>query len=129
MTLRSRTRLAWAAAVALAGALVSGCSGESSQPAAGTIAGTFRLSAGVVSRPDGGAIPGRITATARDGRAFSAAVPSSGRFRLRLPPGWYTLVGSSPRFVSDGAPGRCAAGSVSVTNGRVVTRDVTCLGM
>jgi hypothetical protein len=114
--------------VAAAGLLVSACSSALPSPE-GTIRGTFRMSAGVIVPSNGGAIPGRVTATDRGGQTYSAFVPGSGRFELRVPPGFYTVVGRSPRFVSNGAEGACAAGPISIGSRQVVTLDVTCRGM
>jgi hypothetical protein len=115
--------------VMVTGELPTVPSGAATRPAAGTIEGSLRLSAGLVQLPDGGALPGRVTATNRHGDQFSVAVLTSGRFRLRVPAGTYVLVGRSPKFVSNGAPGTCRAGSVTVAAGRVVTRGITCDGM
>jgi hypothetical protein len=87
------------------------------------------MSVGVIALPGGGAVPGRVTATDRRGQPFSIAVPTSGRFRLRVPPGTYRLVGRSPEFVSDGVSAPCSAGTVTVRSGRIVSRDVICQGM
>jgi hypothetical protein len=115
--------------VMITGELPTVPSGAATRPAAGTIEGSLRLSAGLGQLPDGGALPGRVTATNRHEDRFSVAVPASGRFRLRVPAGTYVLVGRSPKFVSNGAPGTCRAGSVTVAAGRVVMRGVTCDGM
>ncbi len=114
--------------VAAAGLLLSACS-SALPPPEGTIRGTFRMSVGVIEPSNGVAIPGRVTATNRAGQTYSAVVPGSGRFELPVPPGFYTVVGRSPRFVSNGTEGACAAGPISIGSRRVVTRDVTCRGL
>ena len=114
--------------VAAAGLLLSVCSSALPSPE-GTIRGTFRMSVGVIEPTNGGAIPGRVTATNRAGQTYSAVVPGTGRFELLVPPGFYTVVGRSPRFVSNGTEGACAAGPISIASRRVVTLDVTCRGV
>jgi len=62
-------------------------------PPSGVIAGTAR-------QPDGSVLPGvTITATESDGREYSTAANSQGRFRLEgLPPGTYRVNGTLSGF-------------------------------
>ena len=66
---------------------------------------------------------GRVIVTG-DGFKRKIAVNSSGRYTLQLPPGTYTVTGSSPRT----APATCTGNDhLVVTDGATLTVDVTCL--
>jgi len=49
-------------------------------------------------------LPGKVTATAADGRKYSTNVPASGQFRLNVPQGSYILTGSSSSDAGNHAP-------------------------
>jgi hypothetical protein len=113
-------RLHAAIAAAAAGALImTGCSGH---PTAAQVV-TGRLVR--VGGPAPGSpvpLPGSIKAVDAAGHAYAAKADQSGRFRLTLPPGVYTLTGHSP-LISSGKQ-LCAAGGRLRVSGTLPPRSI-----
>jgi hypothetical protein len=106
--------------MALAGSLIlAGCGGS---PADGTLTG--HLSAHGGPRPGTQPLPGSVIAVGAGGR-YVAAVGSDGTYLVKLPPGVYSVTGTSPLFLA--GKGRCAAsGTVTTSRRRTSTANVFC---
>jgi hypothetical protein len=111
-------------AAALAGATLAlgGCGSAPGGPT-GTVTGHLVMAGG----PAPGVtlrVPGTITASSASG-THQASAAEDGAFTLVLPPGRYTLTGTSPQY-NDGH-GQCVATApVVVREGAVTRADVTC---
>lgn len=76
----------------------------------------------------GGCVPfdGQVTAQNSNGDSYAASVPDDGRFDLSVPPGRYSLTGSSPHYGN--SQYRCLGqGTVTVFTGQTVVLLVDCL--
>jgi hypothetical protein len=93
-------------------------------PRDGTVEGRLLRDGGPAPGPPVG-LPGSVLADgAAQGLAYPASTTVRGSFELAVPPGRYTLTGSSPKVVSDGKPLACSAEHpVTVWPGRA-TKDV-----
>jgi hypothetical protein len=121
-------------AVAVVGAatVLAACSGGGSHPTAGPSAagdGEIRGQLAAYGKATGGRtvpLSGTVT-VAGTGVHRTVTIDRTGRYDLSLPPGLYTLTGSSPNF-EHGAPAAChATGQVPVTAGKVIYAGVICL--
>jgi hypothetical protein len=113
-------RLHAAVAAATAGALImAGCSGHPTDT---------RVVTGKLVRVGGPApgspvpLPGSIKAVDAAGHAYAAKADRSGRFRLTLPPGVYTVTGHSP-LISSGQQ-LCAADGRLRVSGNLRSRRI-----
>jgi hypothetical protein len=68
---------------------------------------------------------GEVTAKNASGKSFSISVAPNGVFTLQLPPGKYTLTGSSPQF-GNGQYKCFALRSVTVFKGKSIHHNVFC---
>src|SRR5437899_1485435 len=84
--------------------LVAGCAGHADSGRA-VVGRLVRVGGPAPGLP--APLPGKIEARDSAGNLHSAAVGRSGRFRLSLPPGTYTVTGTSP-LIQDGKA-RCSA--------------------
>lgn len=98
----------------------------SSAPRSGTLAGRLFLSGGLAP---GRTIPADGGSLVVTGQGHSHVVPvgSDGRFTSELPPGTYTVTGTSPTFNNNDASSVCLAQTkVTVTEGKTSDTGVLC---
>lgn len=92
-------------ALALAAA-TAGC--HSISPPHGTAAGML-IRVGGPALSAAVPLPGRVTATRKDGTRITVAVAKDGQFRMSLPPGTYQFTGHSPLVHVDNVEMTCRA--------------------
>jgi hypothetical protein len=96
---------------------------SSPAPGRGTLQGRFQATGGVVAGPMF-PLSGTVMVTGQ-GLTQQVTVGKDGTFRIDLPPGRYTLVGSSPRVTT--GTDRCpTVGPAEVVAGTIVSVDVFC---
>jgi hypothetical protein len=107
---------------------LAACTGNGSGAAGGGAVSGSLLRVGGPSPGAAVALSGQVVATNAAGTRFTAAVGSSGRYRLALSPGTYQLTGHSPMVDSNGAQMLCAATRpVHITAGKTASGvDVIC---
>lgn len=72
--------------------------------------------------------PGKVAVTAHGHSVATVHPGRDGHFAIEVPPGRYTVVGSTPRYLINGGRGRCAAAHmVRVRTGVTVHADVYCV--
>ncbi len=103
--------------------LALGCSDKETKDGAGTVKGDFIRTGGVAP---GAPVPlmGTLSFVSAQ-NAINVPVERDGKFEVRLPPGHYTVQGTSPQIGSGGRP--CSAPmEVDVTAGEVQRQQVVC---
>ena len=115
-------RFLFSSALLASGVLMSSCG--STAVVTGTIKGQLFLSGGP---PPGQNRPtnGNVAATSSVGNlsyTYSTPVSQNGRFVLHLPPGTYSLVGSSPSY--DGGKGKCLGSKKFTVSQSQTTRAI-----
>lgn len=119
---RPRLRVAWVSLIAVG--LLAGCARASGQA---TLSGHLYMVGGPVVRgatPSPRPLAGKVVASGPAG-AYTATVGADGSYTLQLPPGTYSVTGTSPSF--NGGTGICRAdGTVTVVIGQQGTVDVYC---
>jgi hypothetical protein len=90
----------------------------------GTISGGLSISGGL---PPGQQRPtnGSVEATGKGGVAYSTALSKNGQFVFHLPPGTYSLTGTSPKY--GGGKYTClGSDKINVSQGHTTKADVNC---
>ena len=120
---RPRLRAVWVVSLVAVG-LLAGCAKASGQ---GTLSGHLYMVGGPVVRgatPSPRPLAGKVVATGSAG-SYTATVGPDGRYTMQLPPGTYSVTGTSPSY--NGGTGICRTdGTVTIVLGREQAADVYC---